>query len=524
MRRLQPPGWPAPRGYANGIEASGRLVFVGGQIGWDASGAFAVRAGRAGAPDAVEHRRGARGGRRRARARRAADLVRRRPRGLPGAPEGDRRRLSLGHGPPLPGDGGRAGGGAGRGARRWSRSRPRPSCPEPSSHAPSCCRPMSDTVGDVWRRVGSRPSRCSRSLPRSRRSRRRATTRRPSPSIRVQPAAPRAGTTVVLTATSPGSGLTHAWDLDGDGAFDDAAGAQGHDDRGGLRKRRRPLDRRRRPGRQRAADARGPRRERAADGAAAARLARPRCRDDDRGRRRRVGPGRPRRDDRVRHPRRRRVRRDGGLRARSGRARRVRAITTRSLGPHSTRVRITDDAGATTVLRTDLFVHLENLPPRVAIDVTPADPEPGEPVTVSARASDPDGPPPGLAFDLDGDGTYETDAGGGSSVRDDASPPLASTRSASAPATRTSPSAARPSSSGLAPLVLTLPDGPVRPGVAATYRASEAGDVGARRDRRDPLARVRLAGHLRDPRACERRPGGDAHGHRRGRHAGSRPR
>jgi len=41
VRVLQPPGWPAPRGYANGIEASGRLVFVGGQIGWDATGAFA---------------------------------------------------------------------------------------------------------------------------------------------------------------------------------------------------------------------------------------------------------------------------------------------------------------------------------------------------------------------------------------------------------------------------------------------------------------------------------------------------
>jgi enamine deaminase RidA (YjgF/YER057c/UK114 family) len=41
VRRLQPPGWPEPRGYANGIEvAGGRLVFVGGQIGWDASGAF----------------------------------------------------------------------------------------------------------------------------------------------------------------------------------------------------------------------------------------------------------------------------------------------------------------------------------------------------------------------------------------------------------------------------------------------------------------------------------------------------
>ena len=40
MRVLQPPGWPRPRGYANGIEAEGRLVFIAGQIGWDGSGAF----------------------------------------------------------------------------------------------------------------------------------------------------------------------------------------------------------------------------------------------------------------------------------------------------------------------------------------------------------------------------------------------------------------------------------------------------------------------------------------------------
>ena len=36
-RILQPPGWPRPRGYANGIAASGRLVFTAGVIGWDAS-------------------------------------------------------------------------------------------------------------------------------------------------------------------------------------------------------------------------------------------------------------------------------------------------------------------------------------------------------------------------------------------------------------------------------------------------------------------------------------------------------
>src|SRR5258708_18666639 len=32
---LQPAGWTQPKGYANGISAEGRLVFVGGQIGWD---------------------------------------------------------------------------------------------------------------------------------------------------------------------------------------------------------------------------------------------------------------------------------------------------------------------------------------------------------------------------------------------------------------------------------------------------------------------------------------------------------
>lgn len=41
-RRLQPPGWPEPKGYANGIAASGRLIVTGGQIGWDADGRFAA--------------------------------------------------------------------------------------------------------------------------------------------------------------------------------------------------------------------------------------------------------------------------------------------------------------------------------------------------------------------------------------------------------------------------------------------------------------------------------------------------
>ena len=34
-KTLLPPGWSRPHGYANGISADGRMVFVAGQIGWD---------------------------------------------------------------------------------------------------------------------------------------------------------------------------------------------------------------------------------------------------------------------------------------------------------------------------------------------------------------------------------------------------------------------------------------------------------------------------------------------------------
>jgi enamine deaminase RidA (YjgF/YER057c/UK114 family) len=40
MRTLLPEGWPRPRGYANGVEAEGRLVFVAGQVGWTPEGKF----------------------------------------------------------------------------------------------------------------------------------------------------------------------------------------------------------------------------------------------------------------------------------------------------------------------------------------------------------------------------------------------------------------------------------------------------------------------------------------------------
>jgi enamine deaminase RidA (YjgF/YER057c/UK114 family) len=40
MRLLQPRGWAPPVGYANGIEARGRVVFIAGQVGWDAAQKF----------------------------------------------------------------------------------------------------------------------------------------------------------------------------------------------------------------------------------------------------------------------------------------------------------------------------------------------------------------------------------------------------------------------------------------------------------------------------------------------------
>jgi enamine deaminase RidA (YjgF/YER057c/UK114 family) len=41
LQVLQPPGWPQPKGYANGIAARGRQIYVGGMIGWNEREEFA---------------------------------------------------------------------------------------------------------------------------------------------------------------------------------------------------------------------------------------------------------------------------------------------------------------------------------------------------------------------------------------------------------------------------------------------------------------------------------------------------
>lgn len=43
MKMLQPAGWPRPKGYSNGVSASGRMIFVAGQIGWDETETFQAK-------------------------------------------------------------------------------------------------------------------------------------------------------------------------------------------------------------------------------------------------------------------------------------------------------------------------------------------------------------------------------------------------------------------------------------------------------------------------------------------------
>ena len=40
MKALQPPGWPRPKGYSNGMMAEGRILVTGGIVGWNEAGEF----------------------------------------------------------------------------------------------------------------------------------------------------------------------------------------------------------------------------------------------------------------------------------------------------------------------------------------------------------------------------------------------------------------------------------------------------------------------------------------------------
>jgi enamine deaminase RidA (YjgF/YER057c/UK114 family) len=41
MKTLLPPGWPRPKGYANGVSAQGRVIVTAGVVGWNEQEQFA---------------------------------------------------------------------------------------------------------------------------------------------------------------------------------------------------------------------------------------------------------------------------------------------------------------------------------------------------------------------------------------------------------------------------------------------------------------------------------------------------
>ena len=159
----------------------------------------------------------------------------------------------------------------------------------------------------------------------------RCDARRPAPSIVVRPRRPAPGTPVVLSATSPGRGVTFAWDLDADGAFE-RGGATVSTVFAAGRARRSRCGRPTPTGGSASRPARSPRTRRTRGPAGRLRLrhAVAARRHDDGAAGRRRGPGRARRADRVRRPRRRRLRRRARVRARRDRRTPSTAIPTRS--------------------------------------------------------------------------------------------------------------------------------------------------------------------------------------------------
>ena len=86
---IQPEGWAKPSGYSNGIVATGKMLFVAGQIGWNPRSATPAIPSTLGFVEQfdqalAERVRGGAGGRRQARAPRAADHLRHRQEGIPG--------------------------------------------------------------------------------------------------------------------------------------------------------------------------------------------------------------------------------------------------------------------------------------------------------------------------------------------------------------------------------------------------------------------------------------------------------
>ena len=77
-------------------------------------------------------------------------------------------------------------------------------------------------------------------------------------------------------------------------------------------------------------------------------------------------------------------------------------------GTHRVRVRATDEDGRQGSAELDVAVHAGNRAPQGAIHVTPSAPRVGSPIDVNAAGFDSDGTIANIAYDLDGNGTFES--------------------------------------------------------------------------------------------------------------------
>src|SRR3954469_15913400 len=231
---------------------------------------------------------------------------------------------------------------------------------------------------------------------------------RPTPSIQVTPTAPRIGSPVVLETGATSRGSTLAWDLDGDGQFDDATATKvtrtfnGGTPLVGVRE----TDQFGRTGAETLtlplhtfnASPSG----QVEFSAGSARVGRPVTVKA-------VGSDPDGQIDRVELD----VDGDGTFET-AGAEHAATYVTT---GTRVVRARFTDDAGATATVSATIDVHTENLLPRAQLQIGQANGlfDESKPLAVggaivNAFVSDPDGTIAGIDFDLDGDGTYETPA------------------------------------------------------------------------------------------------------------------
>ena len=246
--------------------------------------------------------------------------------------------------------------------------------------------------------------------------------RRPAPVIKTAPIAPRAGAPVVLEAPSPGRGLMYAWDLDGDGELDDATG----------QKVTTTLGTGTHPVRVVATDEDGRTGEASQTLQVHATNANPSGRLAFSTNAPRVGQtltvtaGWNDLDGSVRRVE---LDADGDGVYESDTAIPVGATPSRDRdvayatpGRRTVRLRVTDDAGETGVTTATIDVSEQNLTPVAGFTVTPKVPKARTAARVDSAASDPDGQIVKREFDLDGDGSFETQAAadGSASVTFDA--------------------------------------------------------------------------------------------------------